>query len=53
VTGAAQALSRFHAGRRAAVEQGEEAQAEGAGTAWFEPAPSAPSDARPEPGAER
>ncbi|TWF81422.1 signal transduction histidine kinase [Pseudonocardia hierapolitana] len=55
VTGAAQALSRFHAGRRAAVEQGEEAPPEGAGTAWFEPAPSAPapSDARPEPGTGR
>jgi signal transduction histidine kinase len=53
VTGAAQALSRFHAGRRAAVEEGDDAQAEGAGTAWFEPAPPAPTDARPEPGAER
>jgi signal transduction histidine kinase len=55
VTGAAQALSRFHAGRRAAVDRVDATldmrpEGAGAGAAWFEPAPS---DVEPEPGAGR
>jgi hypothetical protein len=50
VTGAAQALSRFHSGRRAAEARGDDARPEGAGAAWFEPAPP---DAEPEPGTGR
>jgi hypothetical protein len=55
VTGAAQALSRFHAGRRAATDRGDGAadarpESAGAGAAWFEPPPS---DAEPDRGAGR
>jgi signal transduction histidine kinase len=55
VAGAAQALSRFHAGRRAAIDRGADTPAAppegaGAGAAWFEPAPP---DVGSEPGAGR
>jgi signal transduction histidine kinase len=55
VTGAAQALSRFHAGRRAATDRSDDASAARpevaqAGGAWFEPAPS---EGEREPGAGR
>jgi signal transduction histidine kinase len=51
VTGAAQALARFHEGRRAALDQdGDSPPARpggaGAGAAWFEP----PASSGPEPG---
>jgi len=55
VTGAAQALSRFHAGRRTAIDRGADTPPAppvdaGAGAAWFEPAPPDPG---PDPGAGR
>jgi signal transduction histidine kinase len=55
VTGAAQAISRFHAGRRAATDRSDDTPHErldgaGAGAAWFEPAPS---DAEADRGAGR
>jgi signal transduction histidine kinase len=55
VTGAAQALSRFHASRRAAIDRRDDApdvrpDGAGASVAWFEPAPP---DAEPEAGAGR
>jgi signal transduction histidine kinase len=54
VTGAAQAISRFHAGRRAANDQGEAppSPAAAAGDAWFEPAGGTGDPVRPdqEPG---
>jgi signal transduction histidine kinase len=50
VAGAAQALSRFHSGRRAADDRADDPRPGGAGTAWFEPASP---DAEPEPGTGR
>ncbi|GAA0924230.1 sensor histidine kinase [Pseudonocardia zijingensis] len=56
VTGAAQALSRFHAGRRAAHQDvGEQAapDADPPGGAWFEPSVPPPPDAQAGPGTAR
>jgi signal transduction histidine kinase len=58
VTGAAQALSRFHAGRRAATGQGDvpplpRLDSAAPGDAWFEPVKPVLPEQEPEPGTGR